>query len=137
MLRQFSSEVVISPAGEMSQSNETHDLEQALRERLIALLRTFPSLEATKVTWTRSEVGFSSDPGFKLSLLVGEREGKPWLLRVIVKAQAEPRQVRTAVWSLKKSFQSGGYLDLLRAGLRGDEAAAELRKSPDFSGGWT
>ncbi|MCX7046050.1 MAG: type IV toxin-antitoxin system AbiEi family antitoxin [Candidatus Sumerlaeota bacterium] len=28
------------------------------------------------------------------------------------------------------------YLDLLRAGLRGDEAAAELRKWPDFSGGW-
>lgn len=29
------------------------------------------------------------------------------------------------------------YLDLLRAGLRGDEAAAELRRWPDFAGGWT
>ena len=28
------------------------------------------------------------------------------------------------------------YLDLLRAGLRGDDAAEELRKSEDFSGGW-
>lgn len=28
------------------------------------------------------------------------------------------------------------YLDLLRAGLRGDEQASELRNSPDFSGGW-
>ena len=28
------------------------------------------------------------------------------------------------------------YLDLLRAGLRGDEAAAELRRWPDFAGGW-
>jgi hypothetical protein len=28
------------------------------------------------------------------------------------------------------------YLDLLRAGLRGDEAAEELRKADDFSGGW-
>jgi len=28
------------------------------------------------------------------------------------------------------------YLDLIRAGLRGDEAAAELRKWPDFAGGW-
>jgi hypothetical protein len=29
------------------------------------------------------------------------------------------------------------YLDLIHAGLRGDEAAAELRKWPDFAGGWT
>ena len=29
------------------------------------------------------------------------------------------------------------YLDLLRAGLRGDEAAAELRRWPDFAGGWS
>jgi Transcriptional regulator, AbiEi antitoxin, Type IV TA system len=28
------------------------------------------------------------------------------------------------------------YLDLLRAGQRGDEQAAELRKWPDFAGGW-
>lgn len=28
------------------------------------------------------------------------------------------------------------YLDLLRAGLRGDEAAAELRRWEDFAGGW-
>lgn len=28
------------------------------------------------------------------------------------------------------------YLDLLPAGLRGDEQAAELRKWPDFAGGW-
>ena len=28
------------------------------------------------------------------------------------------------------------YLDLLRAGMRGDEAAAELRQWPDFAGGW-
>ncbi|WP_395741149.1 hypothetical protein [Prosthecobacter sp.] len=28
------------------------------------------------------------------------------------------------------------YLDLLRAGMRGDEAAAELRRWPDFSGCW-
>lgn len=28
------------------------------------------------------------------------------------------------------------YLDVLRAGLRGDEAADELRKAPNFSGGW-
>lgn len=28
------------------------------------------------------------------------------------------------------------YLDLQRAGLRGDEAAEELRKAPDFAGGW-
>jgi hypothetical protein len=29
------------------------------------------------------------------------------------------------------------YLDLQHAGLRGDEQAAELRKWPDFAGGWT
>lgn len=29
------------------------------------------------------------------------------------------------------------YLDVLRAGLRGDEAAAELRIWPDFAGGWS
>ena len=29
------------------------------------------------------------------------------------------------------------YLDLLQAGLRGHEQAAELRKSPDFAGGWS
>jgi hypothetical protein len=29
------------------------------------------------------------------------------------------------------------YLDLLRAGQRGEEQAAELRKWPDFAGGWT
>jgi hypothetical protein len=29
------------------------------------------------------------------------------------------------------------YLDLQQAGLRGDEQAAELRKWPDFAGGWT
>ena len=28
------------------------------------------------------------------------------------------------------------YLDLLRAGMRADEAAAELRRWPDFAGGW-
>jgi hypothetical protein len=28
------------------------------------------------------------------------------------------------------------FLDLIHAGLRGDEAAAELRKWPDFAGGW-
>jgi len=28
------------------------------------------------------------------------------------------------------------YLDLLRAGLRGEEEAAELRRWPDFAGGW-
>jgi len=28
------------------------------------------------------------------------------------------------------------YLDLLHAGLRGEEQAAELRKWPDFAGGW-
>jgi hypothetical protein len=28
------------------------------------------------------------------------------------------------------------YLDLIRAGLRGEEQAAELRKWPDFGGGW-
>jgi hypothetical protein len=28
------------------------------------------------------------------------------------------------------------YLDVIRAGLRGDEAADELRKTLDFSGGW-
>jgi hypothetical protein len=28
------------------------------------------------------------------------------------------------------------YLDLVNAGLRGDEAANELRRWPDFSGGW-
>jgi hypothetical protein len=28
------------------------------------------------------------------------------------------------------------YLDLLRAGLRGEEAAEELRRWPDFGGGW-
>jgi hypothetical protein len=29
------------------------------------------------------------------------------------------------------------YLDLLRAGQRGEEQAAELKNWPDFSGGWT
>lgn len=29
------------------------------------------------------------------------------------------------------------YLDVLHAGLRGDEAAAELRRWPDFAGGWS
>lgn len=29
------------------------------------------------------------------------------------------------------------YLDLIKAGQRGDDAAAELRRWPDFSGGWT
>jgi hypothetical protein len=28
------------------------------------------------------------------------------------------------------------YLDLLAAGRRGDEQATELRKWPDFAGGW-
>jgi hypothetical protein len=28
------------------------------------------------------------------------------------------------------------YLDLQHAGLRGEEQAAELRKWPDFAGGW-
>ncbi len=28
------------------------------------------------------------------------------------------------------------YLDLVNAGLRGDEAAKELRRWPDFAGGW-
>jgi len=28
------------------------------------------------------------------------------------------------------------YLDLLRAGLRGEEQAQELRQWPDFAGGW-
>jgi hypothetical protein len=28
------------------------------------------------------------------------------------------------------------YLDLLRAGLRGEEQAKELRRWPDFAGGW-
>jgi hypothetical protein len=28
------------------------------------------------------------------------------------------------------------YLDLIKAGQRGDDAAAELRRWPDFSGGW-
>ena len=28
------------------------------------------------------------------------------------------------------------YLDLLRAGQRGEEQAVELRKWPDFAGGW-
>jgi hypothetical protein len=29
------------------------------------------------------------------------------------------------------------YLDVIHAGLRGDEAAAELRRWPDFAGGWS
>ena len=28
------------------------------------------------------------------------------------------------------------YLDLLRSGLRGEEQAEELRRWPDFAGGW-
>jgi hypothetical protein len=28
------------------------------------------------------------------------------------------------------------YLDVIRAGLRGDEAASELRGMKNFSGGW-
>jgi hypothetical protein len=28
------------------------------------------------------------------------------------------------------------YLDVIHAGMRGDEAAHELRKSENFSGGW-
>jgi len=28
------------------------------------------------------------------------------------------------------------YLDLLRAGQRGEEQASELRQWPDFAGGW-
>jgi len=64
----------------MTVISEIHELEQELHEHLITLLRTFPALEVTKNQRTGRDVGFPSDPGFKLSLLVGEKGAKPWQL---------------------------------------------------------
>ena len=62
-----------------------------------------------------------------------EEGGRLWLIR-----PSDP-----GVFSCSQSVQGFTlasdvqiYLDLLTAGHRGDQQAAELRKWPDFAGGW-
>jgi hypothetical protein len=62
-----------------------------------------------------------------------EEGGRLWLVRpndpgVFLRSQS------VQGFTLASDIQI--YLDLLAAGRRGDEQAAELRKWPDFSGGW-
>jgi hypothetical protein len=70
--------------------------------------------------------------GQLLARRVGEG-GRLWLVR-----PSEPgvflRSQSAQGFSLVSDVQI--YLDLLAAGRRGDEQAAELRKWPDFAGGW-
>ena len=62
-----------------------------------------------------------------------EEGGRLWLVRprdsgVFLRSQS------VQGFSLVSDVQI--YLDLLAAGRRGDEQAAELKKWPDFAGGW-
>jgi hypothetical protein len=59
--------------------------------------------------------------------------GRLWLVRPVDKGVLNPLQT---VHGLPLVSDVQLYLDLLQAGLRGDEAAAELRRWPDFAGGW-
>lgn len=73
-----------------------------------------------------------------LEILLGARRvsqaGRLWLVRPHDKGVFNPVQ-KIKGFPLVSDVQI--YLDLLRAGQRGDEQAAELRKRHDFSGGWT
>ena len=61
-----------------------------------------------------------------------EDGGRLWL--VVPKDEGPLRETQTVDgFTLAADVQI--YLDLLRAGLRGDEQATELRKWPDFAGG--
>jgi Transcriptional regulator, AbiEi antitoxin, Type IV TA system len=62
-----------------------------------------------------------------------EQGGRLWLVRANDQGVFYPKQ-NAEGFELASDVQI--YLDLLSAGQRGDEQAAELRKWPDFSGGW-
>jgi hypothetical protein len=59
--------------------------------------------------------------------------GRLWLVKPKDEGVFRPLQV-TREFPLVSDVQM--ILDLQRAGQRGDEQAAELRKRADFSGGW-
>ncbi len=95
---------LISPTGETTTLIEIDDIEAEIRELLIGKLRAIPSLDVAAVPWTRRALGHASDPGYSLSLSVGEKEGGPWHVRAIIRSHAQPRQIHAAAWTLKRKL---------------------------------
>lgn len=92
----------ITPAGEIMSLIEIDEIERKTRDLLLGKLRGIPSLDVKDDRWVRRAVGGPSDPGYSLALKIGEKKGGPWEIRAIIKAQAQPRQIRTAAWSLNR-----------------------------------
>ncbi|MCF7673726.1 MAG: hypothetical protein K9M97_00150 [Akkermansiaceae bacterium] len=85
---------------------EIHDIEREIRLLLLGKLQAIPSLVVKEDRWTRRKLGDASDPGYVLSLRIGETESSPWQVRVVIKAHAQPRQIHAAAWTLKRNLQA-------------------------------
>ncbi len=90
---------------------------------------TLPVLTTVYVTWLPDEDKLRD-------ALLARRVDSGGRLRIVLPKDKGVLDHLQTVQGLPLVSDVQLYLDLLRAGLRGDEAAAELRKSPDFSGGW-
>jgi hypothetical protein len=104
--------VMISPTGESADLSEIQDIERDIRALLVGRLRAIPELEVKEDRWTRRDLGNPSDPGFVLSVWLGEKDDRPWCVRTVIKSHAQPRQVQAAAWHLKRS--SGNLAPELR-----------------------
>jgi hypothetical protein len=102
----FSSIDLISPAGENTTLIEIHDIEREIRELLLGKLQAIPSFVVKEDRWTRRKLGDASDPGYVLSLSIEESESRPWQVRTVIRAHAQPRQIHAAAWTLKRNLQA-------------------------------
>lgn len=97
---------LISPTGEIKDLSEIQDIEREVRALLLGKLRSIHELEVREDRWTRRDLGNPSDPGFVLSVRIGERDERPWCLRTVIKSHAQPRQIQAAAWHLKRSARN-------------------------------
>lgn len=97
---------IISPGGENTILSEIQDIEREVRALLLGKLRAIPELEVKEDRWTRRDLGNPADPGFVLSVWIGENNSRPWCVRTVIKAHAQPRQIQAAAWTLKRGLQN-------------------------------
>jgi len=79
--------------------------------------------------------GFPDEPVLEEKLLARRVSAHGGLRLVLPKEEGVLNPLQK-VRGFKLVSDAQIYLDLVRAGLRGEEQAAELRKWPDFGGGW-
>ena len=81
------------------------------REQLMGVLQRVPGLRFDNKRWVGREKGFPSSPEHGLDILVEEKDGTPWHLKVEVKSVGHPKQVRETIFWLDRDLGKPGIAE--------------------------